>query len=830
MKRKTGWYAVLATCVISLLTACSDQECVESPIAFGKVVLTGSAETKHVSRSALSDKGEFSWLKGDKIDVYASDDAFHTFTLTNGTNTSIGYFGGELEEGTEVRGYAVSPAGLYPSIDEAGQLSLTLPTAYTWAEQQTHAPMLAKVEDKTLFFKNLGGLMKLSLSNIKQGCRIEIESKEHQLAGTMAVVEAGQDAILKSVKSNTDKMITFTSTSDNEKQSFYMPLPITDDSLKLKVIVYDAAENGEKKLEKYTTLATKRNNLVIMPTLTIPETTNAVVEDAATTEDLNKALENAVKESTGESTQPAEVIVTVNSNTNLTEGEEATPTIEVSDPIIIPEKLTAPEKVEGTQETPVVKIVFDEVPVAAGTEEKIVLTDGQKVEELKSTESQSQVNVAIPEAPEGVDPPSFEISLPTTTVTLAPTQETATFKEVWATTADNTLNVAKGVTIKNLHVLSGNVEVSGNIESITNHSDKLIVVRVSGAGSVGKVEGNVSVIREGDDIFVSFENETVADGQNIPYEIANLEQLRSLANRIEAGRENNDKRLYANCYYVLTADIDLGKDMLWKPIGTENRSFAGIFDGDGHVIKGNMNLGECDNAGFFGRIHNNGEVRNLTIAANIQIIRDDVSTANVVGAFAGNVDHATFYNCHYTGNLTIFTQYIGGMVGTATGATIQLCSNTGTLTNLKEVDTVGGMIGIDNGSRLTGCYSTADITLSDYVGTCGGMVGETHSIATIRACWTSGKYLATTKGGMAGSGPGSNYNIYYSYWSMDYRAVGSGGWSSSNTGTFGGTTPSENQIDMMNVQLSSLGWKYQNDGTLVPLEGNSLPSNPIKPW
>ena len=240
-----------------------------------------------------------------------------------------------------------------------------------------------------------------------------------------------------------------------------------------------------------------------------------------------------------------------------------------------------------------------------------------------------------------------------------------------------------------------------------------------------------------------------------------------------------------------------------------------------------MNLGECDNAGLFGRIHNNGEVRNLTIAANIQIIKDDVSTSNVVGAFAGNVDHATFYHCHYTGNLTIFTGYIGGMVGTATGATIQLCSNTGTLTNLNEGGVVGGMIGIDNGSRLTGCYSTADITLSDYAGTCGGMVGETHSKATIKACWTSGKYLATTKGGMAGSG---NYNISYCYWSMHYRAVGGGSWSSSNTGTFGGTTPSENQIDMMNVQLSSLGWKYQKDGTLVPMEGNSLPSNPIKPW
>ena len=861
MKRKTGWYAVLATCVMSLLVGCSDQECVESPTALSKVVLTGSAETKDVSRSALSDKGVFSWLEGDQIEVYASDDEFHTFTLTSGAGTGVGFFSGELLEGTQVKEYAVSPAGLTPSLNADGQLSLTLPDAYSWdGRQQTHAPMLAGIEENSLFFKNLGGVMKLSVGNIKQGCRIEVSSATNQLAGTMLVTQDEEgNAILKSVEADSDKQITYTSVSNNEKQSFYLPLPVTQGNVKLNVKVYDAAENGVMKLEKNATLTIHRKELLLMPTLTIPETENAVVKDAATTEDLNSALENAVNAGAVESTQPAEVIVTVNSNMTRPEGEEPSATVEVSAPITIPTALTAPvettpgegegsgtpgegggegtpgdsEGTEPQQETPVVKIIFDEVPQAtAATENKIILTDNQKVEDLEPTEreSKSQVNVAIPEAPEGVEPPSFEISLPTTTVTLAATQETATFKEVWATTADNTLNVAKGVTIKNLHVISGNVEVSGHIENITNHSDKLIRVRVSGMGSVGNVTGNVSIIYAGNNVFVPFDNEDVADGQNIPYEIATLDQLCSLANRVESGMENGDKRLYADCYYVLTADIDLGKDMLWKPIGTENRSFAGIFDGDGHVIKGNMNLGECDHAGLFGRIDNGGEVRNLTIAANVQIIREGVSTADVVGAFAGYADRATFYNCHYTGNLTIETGYIGGMIGRATNATIKLCSNRGNLTNLNVDGTIGGMIGMDHSSTLTGCYSTGNLTLHKYYGICGGMVGQNNysEFTTIKACWTSGTYLAYSSGGMAGHGW---YHFYYSYWSQSNDWVYSSGSSSTKeTDSFEGTTPTVDQISKMNSQISNLGWKYQDDGTLVPMEGNSLPSNTIKPW
>lgn len=822
MKRKTGWYVVLSTCLISLLTGCSEQECVESPTTFGKVVLTGSAETKNVSRSALSDKGVFSWLEGDKIDVYASDGRFHEFELVNGAGTNSGNFSTELEEGVQVKGYAVSPAGLNPEFNAAGYWQLTLPSEYLGSGNQTHAFMLAEVQDNSLFFKNLGGLIKLSVGNIKTGCRIEVSSTTHQLAGTMALTQDAEgNTVLKSVESTSYNLITFTSASTEGKQYFYLPLPTTGSEIKLNVKVYDAAENGTEKINKNATLAINRKSLVIMPTLTIPETENAVVKDATSAEDVNRALKEAVTQTTQEGS--TEFIININSNANLEEGQEASATVEVAAAIEIPAAITAPEQNEsGEGQMTSTVITFDEVPQAtAATDNKVVLTDNQNVEQLESTESKSKLEVAIPEAPAGVEAPSFEISLPTTTVTLTATQETATFNEVWATTADNTLKVAKGVTVKNLYVLSGNVKVTGHIENITSYSGKTIYVTLSGDGSVGSVSGDVVIEYE-------FANESVANGQNIPYEITTLEQLRSLANRVERSARDAYDRPYRECSYLMMADIDLGTDQLWKPIGTESHSFLGTFNGNGHTITGVLNLGECDNGGFFGRVYR-GTIKNLTVAADIKLYDENVSTSSVVGGLCGNIDGAIFENCHFTGNISLGTGNIGGMVGTSTGGTFRLCSNTGNITNQYSA-LVGGIVAIDNNSSLTGCYTTGVLTFDSSVsgGTTGGLVGQTYSTSTLVACWSSATLGGSLKGALMGRG--GYLDATACYWSERWSFGGSLSASLSDSDSFAGDCPAVAQIALMNPYLTSLGWQYDENGALIPLETNSIPSNPIRPW
>ena len=62
-----------------------------------------------------------------------------------------------------------------------------------------------------------------------------------------------------------------------------------------------------------------------------------------------------------------------------------------------------------------------------------------------------------------------------------------------------------------------------------------------------------------------------------PYEISSAEELALLAENVNAGNS------YSNTYFELTADIDLaGKE--WTPIGSNDYSFNGTFDGGKHIV------------------------------------------------------------------------------------------------------------------------------------------------------------------------------------------------------------------------------------------------------
>lgn len=477
--KKAKMYAVLVMCLACLFSSCIERENIESPAVWNKVVLTGKAETKNISRSALSDQGEFKWLEGDKIDVYASDNQFHEFMLSDGAGTNAGEFSAELVEGTAVTGYAVSPAGLSPANDTDGSLLLTLHSQYTWQSEQTNALMLSEVKDEKLSFKNLGGLVKFSVNNISDGCRIVVSSSTHILCGQMKVVKDSEgNNILKGAEGSVNNIVTITSNSTLSKQAFYLPLPVAD-GIKLNVKVYDGIDETPK-LEKNTTLNIRRKQLILMPTLTLPNTEDAVVKNVSSSDAVNEALDNA-KES-------KEVLITVNSNTGS--DDNASSTIEVSNPIVIPAAIT-------TSSAASVNITFDEVPVAT-SDSKIVLTDNQETE---STESLSNVTIAIPEVTEDVEAPSFEINLPTTTVTLSATQETASFGTIWATTADNTLIVDEGVVVENLLALKGSIVVSGTVNNLTRgkghkYGDEKVKVTIRKGGKVHFADEYIELIPE----------------------------------------------------------------------------------------------------------------------------------------------------------------------------------------------------------------------------------------------------------------------------------------------------------------------------------------------
>ncbi len=165
----------------------------------------------------------------------------------------------------------------------------------------------------------------------------------------------------------------------------------------------------------------------------------------------------------------------------------------------------------------------------------------------------------------------------------------------------------------------------------------------------------------------------------------------------------------------------------------DNRMFAGIFDGDNHVIY-NLNLEDkADGAtlclqGFFGYV-GYGEVYNLGIMNGDIELNGSTRSATLIGASRYEL---VVSNCFNRANITFHNgtdMRVGGLIGAVmnTGSsyrTIENCYNAGDVTvNMMDngsIHTVGGIVGyISDGARnnFKNCYNTGDITVNSNHGT-----------------------------------------------------------------------------------------------------------------
>ena len=264
------------------------------------------------------------------------------------------------------------------------------------------------------------------------------------------------------------------------------------------------------------------------------------------------------------------------------------------------------------------------------------------------------------------------INTPESTVTLQ-----GSFGEIDATTADETLIVPEGVTVKTLNVNKGNVEIYGAVENID----------FSKADAVYKV----TVYAVGD--------------------------AKTLAKAVQLVAEKRCAKI------VLTTDIDLQKQK-WTPIDTEGKGFV-EFDGAGHTIKnlyvdnatGQPNGKGTYYGGFFYVLQ--GNVKDLTIdGAEVTCYRG--------GTLVGRMDYGTVENCHMKNTTIKSVQKIGGLIGfvstsskdvTVRNCSVTTCSidvfNPGTFTYCSQA---AGLIGyfqtFERNVLIEGC-SVSGITLNN---------------------------------------------------------------------------------------------------------------------
>ena len=168
----------------------------------------------------------------------------------------------------------------------------------------------------------------------------------------------------------------------------------------------------------------------------------------------------------------------------------------------------------------------------------------------------------------------------------------------------------------------------------------------------------------------------------------------------------------------------------FKPIGTENSYFTGMFEGNNNKVD-NIYINEkINNVGFFGYVRNS-IIQNFAISGNIE------TTGDYVGGVIGrtlDLSNKQIINCANYCNI-IGNKFVGGIAG-GIGGEIRKCFNKGNI--LAKETHVGGIFGTSIGQSVELCYNNGKIEGKNYVGGIGGF--QSNNPITVN-CYNVGKII-----------------------------------------------------------------------------------------
>ena len=217
-----------------------------------------------------------------------------------------------------------------------------------------------------------------------------------------------------------------------------------------------------------------------------------------------------------------------------------------------------------------------------------------------------------------------------------------------------------------------------------------------------------------------------------PYEIASPDDLKAFRDRVNNGQTTISA--------VLTENVDLqgSESDQWTPIGNNSeKSYTGIFDGNGHLIKG-LHIENDSRAGFFDFIGGGGVVKNLSVDGTIN------GNGSIGGIVCAN-DRGTVENCAFTGSIGGNGNTVGGVVGTNSGNVINCLSNASISSNNSGDISLGGVVGT-NSRTVENCMVIGEVNGDS----AGGVVGDSINTGTVKNC-----YYLMRDGESTGSDSGS---------------------------------------------------------------------------
>ena len=278
-----------------------------------------------------------------------------------------------------------------------------------------------------------------------------------------------------------------------------------------------------------------------------------------------------------------------------------------------------------------------------------------------------------------------------------------------------------------------------------------------------------------------------------PYQIADVYGLQGIG---------SSATLLGNSF-MLANDIDASGTATWnsngaaipvyagfKPIGTSTTMFAGVFDGNNHVVTGLTinNTNHTADIGLFGAAGAGSTIRNIGMA-------NTTLTSGPSGRFSGSLvgwNVGTIVNAFTTGaTVTVGDQFVGGLVGINVGGTI--INSYATNVMVSGTGNVGGLAGWNSGT-ISGSYAAGSVTTPSTItnaASLGGLVGFNSGTISNSHAGLSGILMVNmiggngSAGGLVGSNSGTISNSYAEGNVMATDSTGVGGLVGTNSS--GGT-------------------------------------------
>ena len=264
--------------------------------------------------------------------------------------------------------------------------------------------------------------------------------------------------------------------------------------------------NGSDKVYFTKTLNDKilgRRDILVVPPL------DCVVVEATTPSALSTALADSKNLPQEAPTAATVTDIAVSGSFNTTSGSNdgiAIPVLQNSD----------------------INLAFNTAPTTS-TAAPLTLTDKTNTSiGAPAATATNSVSLAVPETNAEQEAPSVAITMPSTTVTLAAVGNKATYNEVTATTAQQTLIINAGVTVKKLTVKGGNLKIYGKVEQLVHDAGDTTIYIIKGTeaslpatiDSKFVVQSDVAVLKaafaNGEDFKLSADADITGQSVSVP--------------------------------------------------------------------------------------------------------------------------------------------------------------------------------------------------------------------------------------------------------------------------------------------------------------------------